>query len=143
MEAQDVFDRVVRHLGALPRQASVTMDDGGVACRYRTDDGLCCAVGCLLTEAEVRTDFNGKAIAELEFSVTMMSRNNLIPRRLLPHLSLLHDLQQVHDDRFNWHGDGPANRSRMRRDLMAIATSGRFTLDHGVVDEVFPGEAEP
>lgn len=46
MTEQEIFDKVVRHLYAQGKPAV----EGEGNCRYRTHDGMSCAVGCLIPD---------------------------------------------------------------------------------------------
>lgn len=46
MNKQEIFDKVVRHLYAQGKPAM-----NGANCRYRSNDGLSCAVGCLIPDS--------------------------------------------------------------------------------------------
>lgn len=62
LDLQTIFDRVTHHLLTQKRQAK---EDGetpiGVAptCKYRTSDGLKCAIGCLVTDQYYSPEMEG------------------------------------------------------------------------------------
>lgn len=85
MERQEIFDAVVDHLVKQGRRAS-TED----SCLYRTDDGLKCAVGFLISDEEYQEEMEGKAVTEL-------AGLEMLPKRLLPEVHFLSELQSLHD----------------------------------------------
>jgi hypothetical protein len=89
LTAQQIFDQVARHLLTQGQRATDPISDG---CRYRTFDGRSCAVGCLLTpeEAQAADEADTAGVQDLVAF-------HLLPARLLGHVELLHQLQQVHD----------------------------------------------
>lgn len=122
MTPQEIFDTVCDHLATQKKRASKA--SGG--CYYRTEDGLKCAVGCLIPDAlyDVRMDgcfedsdadsYNGTFI-----QVADGIRAGIYSKELewmLDHEALLSDLQTVHDDAVNW-----VNRHDMNRSLRRVA----------------------
>ena len=61
MTNQEAFDKMVAHLR---KQGKPARDVNGV-CRYRTKDGLMCAVGCLLTDDEYKRGMEGMCVDAL------------------------------------------------------------------------------
>ena len=84
---QTIFDTVVEHL---LWQNEVSVDRRG-RCAYRGLSGLKCAVGVLVTDNEAK-------YMEPWGSVYFCQKYGALPRRLIPHMKLLTDLQKVHDD---------------------------------------------
>lgn len=82
---QAIFDQVVAHLR---QQGEPALTPSG-HCVYRTDLGLKCAIGCLLTDEEYSPHMEGHTINSLCDSGFV--------ERLLPHVKLLRRLQGVHD----------------------------------------------
>ena len=93
METQEIFDRVVQHLRQQGRPA---LNTKGSCSMYRADNGLMCAVGCLIKE-EFYTE-------ELEFheasepTVVEAINNSLGCTLSEEQLDLLSSLQNLHDD---------------------------------------------
>lgn len=87
MSSQEVFNIVYKHLLQQGRQS---FDPTIALCAYRSKDGLSCAVGCLLTDEEYISKMEGK-------NISYLMNNNLFPGRLIPHIDLLSDLQEIHD----------------------------------------------
>jgi hypothetical protein len=89
MNAQEIFDTVVTHLYTQGKQAG----DGVGGCLYRTDEGLKCAVGCLIPDDQYHPSMEGQTVESLQ---------SLLPSYLLPHKSLLINLQMLHDATSSW-----------------------------------------
>jgi len=110
MNEQQIFDTVAAHLF---RQGRRAMDGSG--CRYRSGDGLKCAVGCFIPDEAYDPDIEGVSCYDLRV------------RSLLPFkpddytLALLHMLQGTHDNRENW-----VDTQAMREALARVAE--RFKL---------------
>lgn len=93
--AQDIFDMVAQHLLTQNKQAQDEVGD----CQYRTDDGLMCAVGCLINEDEYSPQYEGCS-CDHEDVIEAVERSLGIEISVEGHVyNLLERLQQVHD---NW-----------------------------------------
>jgi hypothetical protein len=105
--AQEVFDAVALHL---LRQGKPCTD--GDSC-YNRLGCLACAIGCLMTDAEVAEN------------------NDIMPRRLLdsPHVELLRALRVAHD----CYSDDPASLHRALRDTAQV-----HGLSCGVLEDFYP-----
>ena len=93
MSLRAIFNKVEKHL---LKQNEKSMSMG--SCKYRTDSGLSCAVGCLMTDDVYDSFFEGQS-----------ARGSLVREALTPivgvneekreiKLGLLYQLQLVHDD---------------------------------------------
>jgi len=87
MTDQEIFDKVVNHLRKQGAQA--TNNDG--ECLYRAPNGRKCAFGCLMTDEEYKSEWEG--VISNEIIKTELSLN-----RFLPHTYLIHELQYIHDE---------------------------------------------
>lgn len=106
MDNQEAFNRVVTHLRLQGRQS---YEDGGISCRYRSKEGLRCAVGVLLTDEFYDPKFEGCIVMEFSHTTPMNMLRSLAIERCrkfnrtlavaLPGVSLglLMALQKVHD----------------------------------------------
>jgi len=83
MTNQEAFDKMVAHLRKQGRRA----DKNGV-CRYRTEEGLMCAVGCLLTDDEYKPGMEGMGVE------AMMAAYDI---RFGVNENLLAEMQDTHD----------------------------------------------
>lgn len=83
MTEQDIFDKVTEHLLTQNQRAS-----NGVLCQYRTENGLKCAVGCLIPDEQYSY--------ELEYRPIWFLGDKISPIFHKYH-DLLTLLQQIHD----------------------------------------------
>lgn len=81
---QEVFTYIVKHLLS---QNEKSEDKIYHKCLYHNNDGLKCAIGCLITDEEYNTEFESKSWGTLvnKYSFTR------------EHSGLLKDLQVIHD----------------------------------------------
>jgi hypothetical protein len=99
---QDVFNRVARHLLTQNARA-VTMrfitgagDSSSIpVCRYRTPEGLRCAIGCLISDESYSSEMEGHATSHDTVLAALEASG--VPVRGGLGLSL-HDLQEIHDN---------------------------------------------
>jgi hypothetical protein len=61
MTKQEIFDHVLTHLRKQGKPAINETDSGEDICAYRTDDGLKCAVGCLIPDDKYNEDLEGRS----------------------------------------------------------------------------------
>lgn len=82
-EAQNIFNTVVAHLRSQGKKAAERD-----ICKFRTSDGLKCAVGCLIPDNVYSTEIEGQYLID-------------VIRELIPqyesYFDLLQGLQRVHD----------------------------------------------
>jgi hypothetical protein len=116
MNAQEIFDTVVTHLYTQGKQAG----NGEGGCLYRTDEGLKCAVGCLIPYDQYHHSMEGRTVESLQ---------SLLPPYLLPHQSLLTNLQGVHDAPSSW----------TDADVM-VGSLRRIAWKEGLSDKVLEGK---
>lgn len=89
--AQEVFDHVATHL-LTQNKKSIVLDDvsedtNEAKCKYRGDYGLKCAAGCLMSDEEYKSDWEG-------FSWDYLANYEIVPNA---HENLIRDLQIIHD----------------------------------------------
>ena len=122
--AQQVFNSVMAHLYRQNYQAN---SGSGVdrQCMYRTEAGLACGVGGLITDREYRDTFEG-ATADCLIANKDDPRYKTFPKTLSQHSDLLLDLQMLHDDHFE-HG--------FTRDFrnLAVGVANMHNLDNSFV----------
>ncbi|MCI0564080.1 MAG: hypothetical protein MN733_36860 [Nitrososphaera sp.] len=80
---EQIFHQVYRH--ALAQWARATTGDD--QCRYRTETGLKCAIGCLIDDSEYKPEFEGK-------NWHALVENCAVPAT---HESFISWLQNIHD----------------------------------------------
>lgn len=86
MNKQETFDYVVMHLY---RQGKPALSSNG-HCDYRTDDGLMCAVGCLIPDSVYKVDMEG-------YRVGRIVKDFILPDYIKNNVKMLRSLQNVHD----------------------------------------------
>lgn len=86
---QQVFDFVVTHLMTQGKKS----DDEDGDCRYRTPEGLKCAVGCLMSDEEYNPKYEGCSVPYLQ----MVFREDSFLNLIATYEKLLTELQYVHD----------------------------------------------
>lgn len=123
MNAQEIFDTVATHLFTQGEQAR---NDGYCGrCAYRTDEGLTCAVGCLIQ------DYYDPEMDKLQF-VDIQSIynafNDKLPEWIGENINLLSGLQTVHDSSMCW-----ATPDLMKEYLIMIAEE--YELDYSILDK--------
>tara|TARA_R110000787_G_scaffold76380_2_gene168511 strand:- start:71 stop:418 length:348 start_codon:yes stop_codon:yes gene_type:complete len=93
MSVRKIFYKVEKHLLKQNGRAEVSG-----TCQYRTDSGLSCAVGCLMTDDIYDSSFEGNNLRDskvLEALTPVVGSNKDKRNRKL---YLLRELQRVHDD---------------------------------------------
>lgn len=100
MTAQEIFDTVINHLLQQGGPAlNYNYDDEALddpVCRYRSNNGLKCAVGCLIPDDQYDPLMEGMGV-----TVTSPSSDPLncwVAKYYEPHRDLLVALQSLHDD---------------------------------------------
>lgn len=93
MTDQELYNKVKAHLLAQRTKAMY-----GNMCRYRTPDGLKCAIGCLIPDDKYNPSFEGRGIADRgdgqESSVfPIADAAGIVPSQF----PLAGDLQWIHD----------------------------------------------
>lgn len=83
MTNQEAFDKMVAHLR---KQGQKAIQNG--VCRYRTEEGLMCAVGCLLADDEYRSGMEGMGVEVMMFAYEVLQ--DLDPL-------VLAEMQDTHD----------------------------------------------
>lgn len=101
MTKQEIFDTVVMHLYNQGQQSAVYDDWARASCRYRTPEGLKCAVGCLIPDKDYNTDMEGTRVPGL------LIDNIKLHTLFVRNMDLLMDLQSAHDNRCHWDKEGP------------------------------------
>lgn len=87
MQNQEAFDKVVRHL--FTQKVKSELEDGGLYCAYRGNNGTKCAVGCLIPDDKYSFTMEMKTVLRLVDN---------FPGILVGYdLRLLNRLQQTHD----------------------------------------------
>lgn len=87
MNRQEIFDKVTTHL--LQQNERAVSYIG--SCSYRGIGNTMCAVGCLITDDEYMQEMEGS-------SVYGLYNSELLPAHLCPHITLLEQMQNIHDN---------------------------------------------
>ena len=87
MKAQTVFNRVVKHLLTQKKRAM----DKHKNCAYLTEDGLKCAVGCLIPKKLYDEDMEGETVESLYCRFPDVANK-------IGNMHLLSQLQDIHDN---------------------------------------------
>lgn len=128
---QRIFDHVVLQLAQQGGPSRVKGASGApIGCAYRGDGGRKCAVGFLLTDAEVKVIGNTTGVMGAAAA-------RALPERLIPfvHDDFLSRLQMVHDTM------GATESGRLRGSLIAIAE--QYGLSKAVLYTAFPSKNAP
>jgi hypothetical protein len=112
---QSIFNRVAKHLLAQNKQAKNNIDHG--LCAYRTEDGLACAVGCLIPKRDYSPQMECGGVNSLIWE--QQKRGYKIPKYFSKYKSFLIDLQLIHD------GEEPKN---WRQCLEDFAITNNLTM---------------
>lgn len=134
---QSLFDRVVEHLYKQGRQA---MSAAAGGCAYRGDNGLKCAVGCLIADEHYDPRMEGGSptrrdeyrILDAEVSVTSDFVNTALLKSGVKLddavVRLLEQLQVAHDWARCWGKAGPTESLAKRLHRIAETFSLTFSL---------------
>lgn len=113
---QEIFDTVVTFL---VKQGKRAVELG---CMYRTEDGLKCAVGCLIPDELYKDEMEKPGVVSLLNSFPELDF-------LKPHVDLLVSLQSAHDNGDNW-----ASIEAFKRRFSNTANS--FQLNRSILDQL-------
>lgn len=96
MKAQEVFDKVAIHLLIQNEQSA---NEG--TCLYRSEDGLMCAVGCIIKDEHYSEDLEKKSF---DHKLVTDAVRKSIGRLSGLKVNILNELQTLHDGEFisNW-----------------------------------------
>lgn len=99
MMQQEIFEEIVTFLLNQNRK-SIKLDSYDRKCLYRGDENTACAVGCLIRDDEYKKEMDDSQFTSIYFLITL----KLLPKRLIPHIDLLTEIQSIHDstEPFEW-----------------------------------------
>ena len=92
MSVREIFNKVEKHLLKQNKQ-SVRVG----SCKYRTDSGLSCAVGCLMTDDMYDSSLEGESVKATEVVEALTPIIGVSPRHQAEKIDLLNRLQCIHD----------------------------------------------
>lgn len=127
MQAQDIFNAVVKHLF---EQGKRSVDERH--CRYHSEDGLKCSVGILVP---MDAYFEEMDQGNRTIKALITEYPDKFPEWMVENLGLLSELQCVHDRHYNW--EDPEN---MRKALKKTAEA--YKLNDRILDYVDDFEVE-
>tara|TARA_R110000782_G_scaffold61049_2_gene125907 strand:- start:7167 stop:7505 length:339 start_codon:yes stop_codon:yes gene_type:complete len=95
-----IFNKVEKHL----LKQNAKSETSGGACRYRSDYGLCCAVGCLMTDDMYDYSLEGEDVSSDQVMDAISPILGVQASKICNKLDLLGDLQKIHDnfDAVDW-----------------------------------------
>lgn len=127
MTTQEIFDTVVNHLLTQGRPALGEAGD----CRYLTDSGLRCAVGCLIKpEHYDPAELEGESVVSADVTKALRSSLGIDIDPIT--LELLEELQAAHDSVHNRGDDRIFKMPMLTEDLRNIAIG--FSLSPSAID---------
>ena len=94
MSVREIFYKVEKHL--LKQNEKSESED--VGCKYRSDNGLSCAVGCLMTDDMYDSSFEGNNLQDRLVRQALTPIVGVNDKKRLLKLDLLNRLQEVHDN---------------------------------------------
>lgn len=92
MTKKEIFEKVRDHL---LKQNALSKDEFDGRCLYRSENGLKCAIGCLISDEDYRDSFEGKNIRGIHEIII----NKILPSDLDGEngIVFLQKLQNIHD----------------------------------------------
>ena len=95
MSVREIFNKVEKHL---LKQNERSYDKGlARGCRYRNDQGLTCAVGCLMTDDMYEPTFEGESVRDKYVTEALTPIIGVNKVKKEDKLELLSRLQKIHD----------------------------------------------
>jgi hypothetical protein len=94
LSQQQIFDKVSTHLLAQNKRSSFIKDSGQEYCRYR-QDGLMCAVGCLIPDDKYEPEMENQLV---EAPRVLNSLTAIVDVKDDEVIGLLVKLQEIHDN---------------------------------------------
>lgn len=94
MTAQEIFNIVALHLF---NQQAGSFDENYEHCLYRNDDGLKCAIGCLIPDEKYSEDMEGDSSENIPFFTVEDLLTFPFMEPYKGHSDLLNALQDAHD----------------------------------------------
>lgn len=95
MNKQEIFDKVKTHLLRQGKKSLGTVRSEGRVPRYKNDEGLTCAIGCLLDSDAYSEELEGRSVSE-PMVEEALRKSGVVPEHVDDY-TLLRELQKVHD----------------------------------------------
>ena len=96
MNNQEAFDKVYAHLMAQKKQSAIKTEKGQIFCKYRSPDGLKCAIGCLISDHDYDKEMESIPVRSLIDDVRFINKPSIKSLKEADR-DLLYRLQAVHD----------------------------------------------
>ena len=93
MSVREIFYKVEKHL-LKQNERSIGVVSG---CKYRSDQGLTCAVGCLMTDDMYEASFEGESVRDKYVTEALIPIIGVNKAKKEDKLELLSKLQHIHD----------------------------------------------
>ena len=127
MNRQEIFDKVITHLVTQKVQSRTNSDWGG--CAYRGENGLSCAVGCLISDEDYRPEMDDSDVIEMGTDIgAILNVFPHLPEWMRLNRDLLSDLQGIHDTdydtAFSFSDDD------FREDVIHVANAHNLKVEH-------------
>lgn len=120
---QEIFNQVAEHLMTQGAQSVIRSKNLERICAYRGDGGLKCAIGCLIPDDYYSPDMEGAGVFENVALLRVLITVGIYHPGNALRLRFLLDLQDVHDESFDFDDEGGA-RDLFRRRLCD------FSIEH-------------
>ena len=93
MSVREIFYKVEKHL----LKQNEKSESKCAGCQYRSDNGLSCAVGCLMTDDMYDSSLEGESVKATEVVEALTPIIGVSPRHQAEKIDLLNRLQCIHD----------------------------------------------
>lgn len=134
MNKQEIFDTVVTHLFTHGKQAT---ENHGEGCVYRTEGGLKCAAGCLITDEFYSKNFEGLNVYDNNVHHAICKSLGLTVNDEPDAFHVIGYLQDIHDSA-DVDNDGNFNLPSLFQRLLDLA--GKLRLNTDVLNKFKPTE---
>ena len=94
MSVREIFYKVEKHL----LKQNEKSESKCAGCQYRSDNGLSCAVGCLMTDDIYDSSFEGDSVRDSSIMDALTPIVGVNEDKRVLKLYLLRELQVVHDE---------------------------------------------
>lgn len=123
MNLQQIFDKAASHL--LKQGEKSFIGDSDHECAYRGNNGLMCAVGCLVDDAHYDLSMEGAAVEDSEEVREALEKSGIDFHSNAPVLRLLSNLQWIHDvedvDDWPYHLDKVADNFKLNKNYTGVS----------------------
>jgi hypothetical protein len=96
MTAQQLFNRIVRHLRKQGKKTPMKEYGLGKCCQYLASNGTKCAIGCLITKREYKSEMEGSGVDCLLNKKSSAYAPSLAAK-IGDNIELARSMQRIHD----------------------------------------------